>query len=134
LCGFQHESTVYVYLSALRKTAQAACGVGKAPELTIGQRSLSRASIESLISPASFNGITFGNGFVKDKDIIYAFGGKQNGLVSDLFVARFELSTPEMNWSFWDGKQWREKSSDALPVGRGASTSLTSVRSARSMC
>jgi len=72
----------------------------------------------------SFNGIGFGNGFVAEGRYTYAFGGKQKGLASDLFVARFASETPEARWEFWDGKRWSENVTNAARVGRGASTSL----------
>jgi len=71
-----------------------------------------------------FNGITFGQGFVKEKKEIYAFGIKQRGTGSDVFLARFKAALPQGGWNFWDGRQWSANVTNAAPVSRGASTSV----------
>jgi hypothetical protein len=71
-----------------------------------------------------FNGITFGQGFVSEGNNIYAFGGKQRELASDLFVARFAPQNPQSRWEFWNGKEWTRNVTNAAAIGRGASTSL----------
>jgi hypothetical protein len=125
VCGFQNEKFVYVYLAALEKTPQGGMWGFKArshdylvkldfPELT---------SIDYVPLPG-FNGIGFGQGFVKEGEYIYAYGQKRKGIASDLFVARFKSGNPERAWTFWDGKAWNENVTNTAPVGRGASTSV----------
>src|SRR2546427_655742 len=50
-----------------------------------------------------FNGITFGNGLIKDGAHVLGFGVKRRGLASrglasDIFVARFKSTKPESDW------------------------------------
>src|SRR6266581_5890595 len=102
LCGFQSGNTVYVYLSALRKTPAG----GMWGWESIGHDFWAKIKFPGLGDLAyaplpSFNGITFGNGFVKEGETIYAFGGKQKGLASDVFVAQFPAAKPEADWAFW---------------------------------
>jgi hypothetical protein len=124
-CGFQKSNTVYVYLSQLRKTGSGGMwgfeGTGQDYWAKINFPGMDRVSFAAL---PRFNGITFGMGFVDSEAEIYAFGGKQNGLAGDLFVARFLSSQPEGQWSFWNGSAWTGDVTQAKPIGRGASTSV----------
>jgi hypothetical protein len=72
----------------------------------------------------NFNGIGFGQGFVKDGNYTYAYGGKQNGITSDVYVAKFRTSDPERDWAFWDGRNWNVNVTNAAVVTHGASTSV----------
>jgi hypothetical protein len=124
-CGFQSKSFVYVYLFALRKTAAG----GMWGFESTGQDLWAKVHFPELkeisyLALPPFNGIAFGNGFVEEGKYVYAFGGKQKGIASDLFVGRFASEKPESKWEFWDGKRWSENVTNAAPVGRGASTSL----------
>jgi hypothetical protein len=125
LSGFQNGEVVYVYLAALRKTAAGGMwgfeSAGrdywakiKFPEL----RPVMYAPLPDL------HGIAFGVGFVVDGDYTYAYGGKQNGLASDVYVARFKSIRPEDDWQFWDGRAWNPAVTNAAVIARGASTSL----------
>jgi len=125
VCGFQSGDIVYVYLSALRKTPQGGMwgfkSAGHDFWAKINFPEFDRISYSEL---PSFNGITFGNGFVKEGDTIYAFGGKQNGIAADVFVARFMATTPDQAWKFWNGKDWELNVTNVAPIAHGASTSL----------
>jgi hypothetical protein len=125
LCGFQERQTIYVYLNALRKTPAGGMwgfeGTGRDYWAKIKFPEMSPVAYARL--PA-FNGITFGMGFVKEGQYIYAFGGKQSGLASDVYVARFKAADPERDWSFWEGRRWGANPTNAVPIARGASTSL----------
>src|SRR5439155_21174437 len=97
--GFQNGNTVLVYLAALRRTGSG----GQWGFESTGQdywakiRLPELKEIEYLRLPR-FNGITFGHGFVKEGEYVYAFGGKQKGLGSEVFVARFKVENVERNW------------------------------------
>jgi hypothetical protein len=125
LSGFQRGATVYIYLSAMRKTAAGGMwgfeNIGHDVWAKIAFPDLKPISYSPL--PA-FNGITFGMGFVTEGDYTYAFGGKQTGLASDVYVARFRANLPESLWTFWDGQNWSEQATNAAAIARGASTSL----------
>jgi hypothetical protein len=125
VCGFQEGKSVYVYLAALEKTGKGGMWGFRArihdylakiafPDLTI-----------TAYSPLpNFNGIGFGQGFVKDGEYMYAYGGKQHGITSDVYVARFRANEPEHDWTFWDGKRWNANPTNAAVVTHGASTSV----------
>jgi hypothetical protein len=134
-CGFQSGEKLYIYLFALRKTKEGgmwgweATGQdywGRIELLTVNP---AQGSSEGL-GPATYiplpalNGIGFGNGFVKEDDFVYAYGGKQRELASDLYVARFKSAAPATAWTFWDGTNWTSNATHAAAIGRGASTSL----------
>jgi hypothetical protein len=125
VCGFQQDRAIYVYLAALRNTGEGGMWGWKSTGTDYWARITFPGLDQISYSPLpSFNGITFGNGFVKEATTIYAFGGKQKGLVGKLFVARFNAVNPATNWMFWDGKRWQENVTNAAPVATGASTSL----------
>lgn len=125
LCGFQNQDVVYIYLSGLTK---------RAPGGMWGFESTGRDYWAKLKFPElepieysglpSFHGITFGNGFVKEGDYWYVFGGRQKGLASDVYAARFRSARPESEWSFWDGQRWNANVANAAAIARGASTSI----------
>jgi hypothetical protein len=125
LSGFQNGDTVFVYLSALRKTAVG----GQWGFEGTGQDCWAKINFPAMNSVAysrlpALNGITFGMGFVNEGLFAYAFGGKQSGLASDVFVARFKGSTPETAWKFWDAHDWTDNPTNAASIARGASASL----------
>ena len=125
VCGFQKGAVVYIYLSALTKRGTGGMWDFK----SIGHDYWAKIKfpemepIEYSALP-SFNGVTFGNGFVEEGDYMYAFGGRQKGNASDVFVARFRSARPESDWTFWDGKGWDTNVSNAAAVARGSSTSI----------
>jgi len=125
LCGFQQSNTVYVYLAALRKTATGGMWGFESTEQDYWAKvkfpEMEPVSYRPL---PSFNGITFGHGLVNDGTNVYAFGGKKKGLASEVYVARFKTADPEGHWNFWDGHAWVLNVTNALPIARGASTSL----------
>src|SRR6266404_4285930 len=125
LSGFQNGDVIYVYLASLRKTAAGGMwgfeSTGrdfwakiKFPEM----RPIMYAALPDL------HGIAFGIGFIVEGEYCYAYGGKQNGLASDVYVARFKSTRPEEDWRFWDGRDWNPNVTNAVVVARGASTSL----------
>ncbi len=125
VCGFQRKKFVYVYLCALRKTAAGGMWGFKSTGRDLWAKIRFPELREiSYVPLAPFNGITFGNGFVKEGRYIYAFGGKQKGIGSEVFVARFSSQNPESKWEFWDGRTWSRNVTNAASVARGASTSL----------
>jgi hypothetical protein len=125
VCGFQQGKFVYVYLAALEKTGKGGMWGFKAQShdyfARIGCPELMEISYLPL---PGFNGITFGQGFVKEGEGVYAFGIKGRGTGSDVFVARFKAVHPETDWNFWDGQQWSADVTNAVPIAHGASTSV----------
>ncbi len=125
LCGFQNGQAVYVYLDSFRKTPAGGMwgfeNTGtdywariKFPEIEV-------AAYEPL---PNFQGIHFGYGLVPDGPYTYAFGGRQSGAASDLYVARFQTKSPENTWMFWNGIVWMTNVAHAVVIARGKSTSL----------
>jgi len=125
LSGFQNGDVLYVYLAALRKTAAG----GMWGFESAGRDYWAKIKFPELrpimYSPLpDLHGIAFGVGFVAEGEFTYAYGGKQNGLASDVYVARFKSARPEEDWSFWDGQAWNVSVTNAAVIARGASTSL----------
>src|SRR5262249_13642254 len=117
MSGFQEDDSVYVYLSALRKTA--AGGLwgfeNTAHDFRWRIKCPGLDRIEYVALPG-FEGINFGYGLVREDPYIFAYGGKRRGLRSDVFVARFKASNPETAWSFWDGNEWNAQATQARPI------------------
>jgi hypothetical protein len=122
--GFQRGDTVYIYLAALKKTGTGGMwGFGAAEHDYWAKLKFPEMVVSEYIGLPAFKGINFGTGFVTQTDgYTYAFGGKQSGLGSEVYVARFR--DPEKGWSFWDGKSWSEQVETAIAVAKGASTSV----------
>ncbi|SPE50558.1 conserved hypothetical protein [Verrucomicrobia bacterium] len=125
LCGIEDGASIYVYLTGLRKTA----AEGKWAFAATGKDYWAKMPYPAMTGTTyvplpDFQGITFGWGLARDEDgYLYAFGMKQNGIGSDVFVAR--LKSPEQNdWSFWDGQAWSGSASKAAVIAKGASTSI----------
>jgi len=123
--GFQSGDFIFVYLSSLRKTAAG----GQWGFQSTGRDYWAKVSFPQMkeiaysVLPA-FDGITFGQGFVNEGEYTYAFGGRQKGIGSDVFVARFKSAAPEGEWTFWDGHSWNANVAKAAVIARGASTSI----------
>ena len=125
LGGFQNGETVWVYLSALRKTeAGGAFGFESSGYDYWAKIKFPKMEPETYTALPDFNGITFGDGFIMEGEYVYAFGGKQHGLASDLYVARFKRRQPTSNWNFWDGKNWSNDVKKAAPIAYGRSNSI----------
>jgi len=123
--GFQSGDTIFVYLSALRKTATG----GQWGFESVGHDYWAKIKFPEMkeinYSPLpSFAGIGFGQGFVSEGEYTYAFGSRQKGIGSRVFVARFKSAAPESNWSFWDGDGWNSNVTKAAVIAHGASTSV----------
>jgi len=124
-CGFQEGKTVRIYLAALRKTATGGSfGFESTGQDFWAEISFPEIELQKFVPLPDFNGIHFGNGFVVDGDYVYAFGGKQRGLASDVFVARFKRKQAQSNWSFWDGKDWKSDATNAVAIVYGKSNSI----------
>src|SRR5258708_38552035 len=123
--GFQTGDAVYIYLNALRKTpAGGAWGFEGIGHDWLAEVRFPAMEPISYVALPGFNGIGFGCGFVRDEGWIYAFGGKRNGMLGDLYVARCASANPEGRWSFWDGAAWNLSPTNAVAIGHRASTSL----------
>jgi len=125
VCGFQGGNSVYVYLAALEKTGKGGMWGFKAREHAYWAKLVfpELRAISYLPLP-DFNGISFGQGFVKETENMFAFGMKRHGITSDVYVARFKAAAPENSWTFWDGQQWNANVTNASPIAHGTSTSV----------
>ena len=125
ICGFQLHDTVFIYLAALRKTgAGGLWGFESAGRDFWAKAKLPDLMDIEFVRLPDFAGIGFGQGFLKEGNYMYAFGSKQKGLGSDVFVARFSARTPEGTWSFWDGRRWTNSAANAKAITRASSTSV----------
>jgi len=125
VCGFQEGKSVYVYLAALQKTGKGGMWGFKAREHDcLAKLELPQLTSITYLPLPGFNGITFGQGFVRDGEDVFAFGMKGHGIESDVFVAKFKASRPDAGWAFWDGREWSGTVSNAAPVAHGRSTSV----------
>jgi hypothetical protein len=125
ICGFQTGDKIYVYLSALRKTAPGGMwGFESSGHDYLAKIQFPEMEPIEYCALPNFNGITFGNGFVTDEGYTYAFGGKQKGLASDVYVARFRCDDPQGEWQFRARERWGANGTNAVPIARGASTSI----------
>jgi len=124
-CGFQEGTNVYIYLSSLRKTkAEGPFAFASTGTDYWGKIRFPEMERITYIPLPSFGGITFGQGFVREGDYVYAFGQEPRALGSDIYVARFRKDRPEEKWTFWDGKKWNSGVSNAAVIGQGRSTSV----------
>jgi hypothetical protein len=125
VCGFREGTSVYVYLAALEKTGAGGMWGFKAREHDYWAKlALPELTTINYSPLPNFNGITFGQGFVKEGENVFAFGMKQRGIKSDVYVAKFKVSTLENNWTFWDGQHWNANVTNAFPIAHGTSTSV----------
>ena len=69
---------------------------------------------------SNLNGINFGVGMIKSGSYVYVYGYKSVGLGSDIYVARFNTSTPG-TWTYWNGSSWVSSASSATAIGFAAS-------------
>jgi hypothetical protein len=124
--GFQSGHTIYVYLTEMEKTPQGGMWGFK----TVGQywarMSFPGLNVTDYVKLPSFNGISFGCGFVPDQTsgFTYAYGNQRHFIGSDVYVARFRMQHPESDWTFWDGRNWNVNVTNAAVVAQGASTSV----------
>src|SRR5204862_6562000 len=103
-CGFQRGHEVFIYLIALEKTPAGGNLGFKAVGYFWAKMQFPEMELAEYLPLPDFAAIDFGRGFVTEGSYTYAFGGKQQGLGSKIYVARFETKHPERDWSFWDGR------------------------------
>jgi hypothetical protein len=128
--GLQKGDTIWVYLTSLQKTGAGGQWDFKAVGTYWGKLAFpSLKSIGYAPLPA-MAGIGFGCGFVTDatNGCTYAFGNKQDGMASDVYVARFSTRKPESGWFFWNGGNWVSNATQAGAIARGTSTSVSVCR------
>jgi hypothetical protein len=128
--GFQSGNTIYVYLSEMQKTPAGGMWGFKVIGQSWAKMSFPELKVTGYVELPSLNGILFWCGFVKDEktDFTYAFGDKNHGIGSDVYVARFATQHPESNWTFWDGRNWSGNVTNAAIIAHGASTSVNICR------
>ncbi len=125
--GFQLGDTIFIYLSALEKTAEGGAWSWKnSGQDQWAKMTLSNQKVVSYDTLPSFQGIDFGKGFIKDKKAgyIYAFGCKLAQLKGEVFVARIPLGNPNGYWEFWNGKKWSQEVDEAVKITESASNSI----------
>ena len=123
-CGFQRGDDVFVYLIALERTPAGGMLGFKVVAHFWARMKFPEMVVTEYIALPDFSGIDFGRGFISEGRYTYAFGGKQEGLGSKIYVARFNTGNPERDWNFWDGQTWNSGPTKAAIIGRGASTSV----------
>jgi hypothetical protein len=125
VCGFQEGKSVFVYLAALEKIGKGGMwGFRARGHDYWAKLAFPELKTISYLPLPGFNGIGFGQGFVKDGENVFAFGMKRHGITSDVYVARFKTAAPENSWTFWDGQQWNANVTNASPIAHGTSTSV----------
>src|SRR5262249_45401113 len=112
-CGFQRGNEVFIYLIALKRTPAGGNLGFKAVSYSWAKMKFPEMEVAEYVALPDFVGIDFGRGFVNEGAYTYAFGGKQEGLGSKIYVARFETKRPESDWNFWDGKNWNKEAAKA---------------------
>jgi hypothetical protein len=125
VCGFQEGKSVYVYLAALQKTGKGGMWGFKARDYDyLAKLNFPELTTITYLPLPNFNGIGFGQGFVREGEKMFAFGMKGHGITSDVYVATFNPGAPENNWTFWDGRQWSANVTNASSIAQGTSTSV----------
>lgn len=124
--GFQEGNTIYIHLTELQRTPQGGMWAFKGIGQYWAKLAFPQLKVVGYTELPSFNGISFGCGFVKDEEsgFVYAFGQRQRFTASDVFVARFPANNPEGPWTFWTGKTWDANVTKAARITQGASTSV----------
>jgi hypothetical protein len=128
--GFQEGNTVLVYLTLLERTPEGGAWGFKAVGQYWGKLKFPELDVAGYVALPDFHGIDFGRGFAQEagSGYTYAFGNKQDGIASTVYVARFQTTMPDRDWTFWDGQSWNADVSRAAVIGRGASTSVQVCR------
>jgi hypothetical protein len=117
-CGFQNRDSVYIYLSAMKKTGDGMWGFGSAGNDFWGKVAFPSMEIVDYVPLPHFDGVQMGQGFVESGGWIYAFGSKPHRITSDVIVARFKADKPAEAWSFWQGTNWNGTCTNAAAIGR----------------
>jgi hypothetical protein len=78
-----------------------------------------------------FNGISFGQGFIKDEQsgFVYVYGSKGH-IPGKVYVARFPIKKPNSKWLFWNGSGWDKdiKKISAIAEGPGYSNTVSKIK------
>ena len=124
--GFQNGNTIYVHLAEIDKTPEGGMWGFKNIGQSLVEMSFPDLKVTRYVKLPSFNGIQFSCGFVTDDQsgFTYVFGDKHRGIGCTIYVARFQTTNPETNWTFWDGKSWSDNVTNVAIIGQGASVSV----------
>ena len=124
--GFQSGRNIYVYLTEIQKTPQGGMWGFRSIGQDWAKLSFPELKVTGYTELPSFNGISFGCGFVRETNggFTYAFGDRHHSIGSDVFVARFPTANPEGNWTFWNGERWDVNVTNAAVIATGASVSV----------
>jgi len=123
--GFQQGDTVFVLCLNLHKTGTGAYDMKTLPP-TWAKIYLPAMKVVTYTPLQDFNGIGFGQGFIKEKSYVYTYGLKD----SKIYIARFPDNDPNSPWAFWDGKNWQSdiKKIAVIADAPGFSTFFTKIR------
>lgn len=113
--GIQLGDTVYVYYSGI---APSGGGMGFA---STGKDRLVKIKFPEMTVAGShrlqdFNGIGFGDGFVRDEKsgFVFVFGYKRE----NMYIARFPSGNPAATWELWNGQGWSSQATHAAPISQ----------------
>ncbi len=110
--GIQIKDTIYVFCKSMKNSGSGAFGfasTGVDYWAKISATDPSNVTYENL---RDFDSIMFDIGFIKGNNdgFVYAYGQKVithgMGFNTHVYVARFAVSSPATNWTFWDGHNW----------------------------
>jgi hypothetical protein len=128
--GYLYGDTVYVYLEEIQLTGAGSFGFTATGQNYIAKIKYPEMTVSSYSLLPAMDSVFFGIGIIRDdaSNWMYAYGSKNRGLGSDVFLARFDAALPWRNWQFWNGSGWSINQGDKKTVASGYSNSVDVTR------
>jgi hypothetical protein len=125
--GVQIGDTAYIYCASLKNQGSGAFGFAPAGNDFLAKINIPEMAIAGYRELPSFNGISFGVGFIKDdkNKRLYVYGQKYvaSKIECELYVACCPMDGIGSEWKYWDGAHWNSNvvNAKAIAVQSGVS-------------
>jgi hypothetical protein len=125
--GYLLGDTVYVYLQGI----QLIPGGGSFGFIITGEDYMAKIkypemTVASYTALPFMDSVFYGSAIVKEpnSNTVYAYGVKNEGLGSNVYLAKFDATNPTQNWQFWNGTGWSTNQAVKQKVANGYSYSV----------
>ncbi len=124
--GYQLGDSIYVYLQGIKINNSGNFGFTITGEDYIATLRNSDLTVVNYKPLPFLDSVFYGSAIVKDDvaGYVYAYGVKNKGLGSDVFLARFKANKPTENWEFYSNSGWNSNQLTKKVIAQGYSYSV----------
>jgi Domain of unknown function (DUF4185) len=124
--GYLLNDSIYIYNQGIKINNTGNFGFNITGEDYIATLKASDLTVVNYKPLPFLDSVFYGSAIIKDDatNYVYAYGVKNNGLGSNVYIARFKADKPNINWEFYTGTTWSNNQQNKMPIAQGYSYSV----------